>query len=252
MYGAPMLFPLTSALVVFSAPCLTTYDCCVKNHPYDAVEACGYPQNSPAPPNSASSTPDPRTGGTNSTAAPRPPAQSTPTPSPSPPTTTATPAPSTPAPQATPSPAPGSGAMRWLGPAAATGAGAALKDSPTAQPNAPQAGKSTPEVEAAKRERPPKPPEVKIRDEHWKPASGETWDQPCIHAGSGGVGPFKGSGPGWIRCEYACGRYQVILYDVWGTSITECDKEVHRKRAKRESEIWARIHDRDFLRGVAR
>jgi hypothetical protein len=42
-----------------------------------------------------------------------------------------------------------------------------------------------------------------------------------------------------------CGKYQVTLFDVWGSSTKECEKAVHLVRAKKEAENWARVNDKE-------
>jgi hypothetical protein len=97
-------------------------------------------------------------------------------------------------------------------------------------------------VEAARRNRPPRPNTVTIRND-WTREPGEPEVLPCEQYGSGGSGPFQG-GPGWIECRYVCGRYTVVLNDVWGASTDDCKKSVHLVRARKEAENKARVKDK--------
>ncbi len=97
-------------------------------------------------------------------------------------------------------------------------------------------------VEAARRNRPPRPNVVRIHDESWKREPEQLGNPPCIFRG--GSGPAMS--PGWIRCDYVCGRYQVILYDVFGSSTADCEKSAHIERAQKEAQNWARVHDEEW------
>lgn len=232
---------LVRTIVGQTPPCLSSYDCCVKNHPYDALDACGHPPGLSTRSGTTTSTAVPQASTTTATPAPSA-STTTATPAPSSAATTGTPAPSTAAPSVTPSPSAGPGASRWIGPAVAAGAGAALKDSPFQQPQAAQAKKDSPEVEAAQRRKPPRPALVTIPDPNWAPMPGQPSDPPCFFTGSGGPGPSRP--PDWIRCTYRCGKYQVEFFDIWGSSSEDCEKWVHLERAAKEAEAWARVHDK--------
>ena len=97
-------------------------------------------------------------------------------------------------------------------------------------------------LEAAKRNRPPKPNVVTIRP-NWNAESGEPELAPCEYKGGGGDGPSQL--PGWIRCYYFCGKYQVTLNDVWGSSSEDCEKPVHLIRARKEAENKHRVRGKD-------
>ncbi len=95
------------------------------------------------------------------------------------------------------------------------------------------------ELSATPRQAPPRSPKVDIHDKK------APRDAPCEHRGSGGPGPFQGGTAGWIRCSYVCGRYEVTLYDVWGSSTKDCDRWSHLKRAREQADSWARINDKE-------
>lgn len=103
------------------------------------------------------------------------------------------------------------------------------------------------ELEAAKRDQPPRANEVRIRTD-WKSDPAEGPDAPCRYLGAGGAGPFRTGVPGWIRCTYRCGEYQVTLYDVRGNSTDDCDQPAHLARARREAQHWAAVNHRDRSR----
>lgn len=101
-------------------------------------------------------------------------------------------------------------------------------------------------MEAARRNalRKPKPPEVREFPipSDWKPGPGKYPYGPCFHKGTSGRGAFvpEGAPPDWISCTYQCGKYQVILHDIRGTSDKDCEQEVHLKRAEKEAENFDR------------
>jgi hypothetical protein len=108
--------------------------------------------------------------------------------------------------------------------------------------------KSELEVAAARQPKPPRPNQVTIVDPTWKPdpapdrSPGSSGDRPppCELRGAGGTG--QSTQPGWLRCTYRCGKYEVTLFDVWGTSSDDCKKWVHLERARKEIESWTNAH----------
>jgi hypothetical protein len=88
----------------------------------------------------------------------------------------------------------------------------------------------------------PKPVEVSINDEDWKPEPRKERWQPCFSKGVGG-GPSGDdmAKPTRISCTYQCGRYQVILRNLWGTSGRDCDQWKHLKRAEEEARSFDRL-----------
>lgn len=180
--------------------CATSYDCCVKNHPYDAVDACGYPPGVARGPS------------------PKP--ETTPTPEP---VKTTEPVPA-------PEPVPPSPPTRQPSPL------------PDLRPDVFVKPERNPEEAVRRRPggskpvlKPPKPNEVSVHEEGWQPVPGEPPWRPCDFRGGGGKGGSAGNSlpANWIRCSYQCGRYQVVLYDVWGTSTLDCDRRAHLERAER-------------------
>jgi hypothetical protein len=85
--------------------------------------------------------------------------------------------------------------------------------------------------EASRWDRPPRPNRVEV-EARWKTEPGQPRYQPCSFLSYGG-GPHGAEHlpDVWIRCDYRCGRYRVILYDVRGKSGTECEKPRHIERA---------------------
>lgn len=213
-----MLSPPLAALLLLAPPdavartalaqfgpggCLTTYDCCVKDHPADAVEVCGYPPDSSMP---RGPTPKPKT-------VPRPakvePATADPEPerSPEPPPTR----PRTPV-RVGPDVFP----VQERGPEEAV-----RRTRSTRELNVPQ----------------PRPPKVEEFKEGWQPTPGEPPWRPCYWSGAGGPAPFKpkGAPDNIVRCTYRCGKYQVVLYDVPGKSENDCLHPDALKRAEKEA-----------------
>ena len=108
------------------------------------------------------------------------------------------------------------------------------------------AAKDSDPEEAARRDRPPKPNEVRIRQDWRSPEPDADRYRPCQFRGYGGSGPFKPdkAPPAWIRCTYTCARYDVDLNDVRqkrdkdGKLMdpqTICEEWVNIKRAEEEA-----------------
>jgi hypothetical protein len=171
---------------------VSTYDCCVKNHPTNALDACGHP-------------PQVLQRSTSTARGQTPPRQE--------PVTTPGPVepsyPSPRLPQSPPRPGPDVMPIPQREPEEA----ARKRSGSTSKPV-------------------PKPPEVFTFPDAWDPVPGQPPWRPCIHKGTGGPGPSNPRAVAdWIRCTYQCGMYQVSFY-VFGKKSEDCKRQNNLDRAE--------------------